>query len=221
MLKTLLTIFHLELILLLRRSSDWLYPICFFLILLTLFPLAFSPEVTRQFFPGCIWIAALLASLLSIQNFFTSDLEDGHLSQLLFSRTPLSVLFIAKLAANWLVTALPLVLLTPLFGSLFHLSTATLLAATLSLLLGTPLLTCVGCLGMTLTIGLRQQGVLLALLMLPLTAPVLIFGVGIVQQAEAGLSFAGPLAFLAGLFVFALTIMPWAIASVVRMGLDD
>lgn len=223
MLKSICFVFYIEFILLLRRSHEWLYPLGFFVIVMSLFPLAFLPDpiFLQKFMPGCVWIAALFASLLSIKNIFFTDKEDGNLEQLLLSQLPLSFIILAKLCAQWLVTELPLVILTPLLGWLFHLPISTLLALSVSLLLGTPILTLIGSFGVALTLGLRQQGALLGLLILPLVTPVLIFGVNIVQQSQAGFSVAGPLAFLAGFSVFAITLLPWAIAATLRVSMDD
>lgn len=223
MLKTLWTVFYIEFILLLRRSQEWLYPLGFFVIVISLFPLAFTPDPAflQKYIPGCIWIAALLASLLSVENIFFSELEDGNLEQLLLSQTPLTFIMLAKLSAQWIVTQLPLILLTPILGVMFHLPLSALFTLCISLLLGTPVLTLIGSLGVALTLGLRQQGVLLGLLILPLVTPVLIFGVNIVQQSQTGFSVAGPMAFLAGLTVFALTLLPWAIAAALRVSTDD
>lgn len=223
MLKAAGWVFYTELLLLLRRSHEWLYPLGFFIVVMSLFPLAVTsdPILLQKIIPGCIWIAALLASLLSIQPLFSADLEDGNLEQWLLSQTSLTLIIVAKLSAQWLVTELPLILLTPVWGSLFHLSGITLFALSGSLLLGTPILMLIGSLGVALTLGLRQQGVLLSLLILPLVVPVLIFGVITVQQAQVGLPIAGPLAFLAGLNFFTITLLPWAIAATLRISMDD
>lgn len=223
MLRAALFIFYSELILLLRRSHEWLYPIAFFIIVVCMFPLAFTPDPAflQKYVPGCIWIAALLASLLSIEHVFATDLEDGHLEQILLSDLPLTAYLLAKLCAQWLVTELPLILITPLLAVMFHLSSFTTFALSLSLLLGTPILTLMGGVGVALTLGLRQQGVLLGLMLLPLVTPVLIFGVSIVQQAQAGIDIAGPIAFLAGLTTFAITLIPFTIAATLRISLDD
>ena len=192
------------------------------MIVICLFPLAFTPDPVflQKYVPGCIWIAALFASLLSIENIFVTDYENGCLEQLLFADIPLTFLMFIKLCAQWLITQLPLILLTPLLGAMFHLSLSSLLALCLSLLLGTPILTLTGSFGVALTLGLRQQGVLLGLLILPLATPVLIFGVTIVQQSQAGFSMIGPLVFLAGLSILAFTLLPWAIAATIRVSLD-
>lgn len=223
MMRALKFVFYTEMLLGLRRSQEWLYPLGFFVIVMSLFPLAFSPDPVflQKYVPGCVWIAALFASLLSIENIFHTELEDGHLEQLLLSEIPLSFLITTKLLAKWLVTEMPLILLTPLIGILFHLSAFSIFILMISLLLGTPILTLIMSLGVALTLGLQNAGVLLGLLILPLTTPVLIFGVNIVQQSQAGLDIVAPCAFLAGLCVFAITLIPWAIAEAVRVGVED
>jgi heme exporter protein B len=223
MLNTFWFVFKSELMLLLRRSQEWLYPTGFFVIVISLFPLALTPDPAflQKCIPGCIWIAALLASLLSVQNIFFTDLEDGNIEQLLLGQTPLTLLILAKLGAQWIVTQLPLIFLTPLLGVMFHLSANVILALCVSLIIGTPILTLLGSLGVALTLGLRQQGVLLGLIFLPLVTPVLIFGVNIVQQTQAGFSISGPLAFLAGLSLLSVTLVPAAIAAALRVSMDD
>lgn len=223
MLKAIISIFYTELILLLRQSQEWIYPLIFFVIVIILFPFALTPDPAflQTFIPGCIWIAALLASLLSIENIFFTDMEDGNLEQMLLSSMPLTLLVSIKLFAKWVVTELPLVILTPIIGVLFHLPFSTILILCLSLLLGTPILTLVGSLGVALTLGLRQQGVLLGLLILPLLIPVLIFSVNIIQQSQAGFSVIGPLAFLSGLLFFAITLLPFTISQTLRISMDD
>jgi heme exporter protein B len=216
-------IFQTEIVLLWRRSQEWLYPLAFFCIIICLFPLAFTPDPAflQKYMPGCIWIAALLASLLAIENIFFTEWEEGYLEQLLLSQIPLSLLMFIKLSAQWIVTQLPLIMLTPLLGFLFHLPLSATLALCASLLLGTPILTLTGSLCAALTLGLRQQGVLLGLLVFPLITPVLIFGVSIVQQSQAGLSIGGPLAFLSGLMILAMMLLPWTIAAMLRAAIDE
>jgi heme exporter protein B len=223
MLKAALFILRIELLLRLRRSQEWMYPIGFFIIVVSLFPLAFTPDPAflQKYVPGCIWIAALFSSLLSIENIFFTETEEGHLEQLLLSQLPLTLLMLIKLTAEWLVTELPLILLIPLLGYLFHLPLSAVMALCVSLLLGTPILTLVGSLGVALTLGLRQQGALLGLLTLPLVTPILLFGTIIVQQSQTGFSIAGPVAFLGGCLLFSVTLIPPAIAAAVRMGVDD
>lgn len=223
MLKTVWHVFYLECLLRVRRSHEWLYPLIFFVMTLCLFPFVFTSDsiALQNFFPGYIWIAALFASLLSIETVFLSDVDEGSLEQFMFSETPLTLLIFAKLFAQWLSSELPLIILTPLLASLFHLPFMVIFYLCCSLLLGTPIFTLLGGFCMALTLGLRQQGVLLGLLLLPLITPVLIFGVGIVQQSQAGFFVSGPLAFLAGCSLFAISSLPWAIAATLRLSLED
>lgn len=223
MLKIFGLVFRQEILLLFRRSQEWLYPLGFFVIVMSLFPLGFTPDPVflQKYVPGCIWIAALLASLLAVENLFFTDIEDGHLEQLLLSPLPLPLIIFAKLCAQWIVTELPLILLIPVLGLMFHLALSTMLILCLSLLLGTPILTLIGSLGVALTLGLRQQGILLGLLILPLVIPILIFGVNIVQRYAIGLDIAGPIAFLAGLLVLAISLLPWVIGATLRVSVDD
>ncbi len=223
MLKTLRMVFYFELLLLWRRSHEWLYPLAFFVIVISLFPFAFSPdpEILKTLIPGGIWIAALFASILSVETIFHADMEEGSMEQWLLSPTPLAFLTLAKLAAHWVTTAVPLILLTPLLGWLFQLPMQSTLILAASLLLGTPILTLLGSFGVALTLGLRQQGVMLALLILPLSAPVLIFGVNMVLQSQAGFSAAGPLLLLAAILMISIIGIPFATASALRIGFDD
>lgn len=223
MLKTLRTVFYFELLFLWRRSQEWLYPVAFFIIVISLFPFAISPDplLLKSFVPGGVWIAAMFASILSIEAIFHADMEEGSLEQWLFSSVPLPFLTLAKLTAHWLTTALPLVILTPFIGWLFQLPSQSILILAASLLFGTPILILLGSLGVALTIGMRQQGVMMSLLILPLSAPVLIFGANMVLQSQAGFSAAGPLALLAGLSLFAVISIPFATAAALKIGLDD
>lgn len=223
MLKTLWTVFYFELLLLWRRSQEWLYPVAFFVIVISLFPFAFSPDplLLQTMIPGGVWIAALFASILSVETIFHADMEEGSLEQWMLSSVPLPFLTLAKLAAHWLATALPLILLTPFIGWLFQLPADATFILAASLLLGTPILTLLGALGVALTIGMRQQGVMMSLLILPLAAPVLIFGVNMVLQSQAGFSASGPLALLAGLLMIAIVGIPFAAAAALKIGLDD
>lgn len=212
-------IFYTELLLLLRRSQEWLYPLVFFIITIFLFPLIFTPqtEILQKHLAGYIWLVALFASFLAIENVFHAEIEDGYLEQLKLNPTPLTFFIIPKLFAQWLIVELPLIFLTPLLAWFFHLSAKTIGILCVSLLLGTPILTLIGSLGVALTLGLRQQGILLGLLILPLISPVLIFSVTMIQQVEAGFSPLGPLAFLAGLTIFAITCLPSVIASALKI----
>lgn len=205
-----------------RHRGELANPLLFFVMVLSLFPLAISPEadILRTLAPGAIWVAALLATLLSLDALFRSDFEDGTLEQMLVSAHPLSLLVLAKVTAHWLVTGLPLLVVAPLLGVLFRLQSDALLALCLTLLLGTPVLSLVGAIGIALTVGLRRGGVLLSLLVLPLYIPVLIFGAHAVDTAAAGLPYQGQLLFLGALLVLALTLAPLAAAASLRISLS-
>lgn len=215
--------FRTECLLLWRRSQTWLYPLCFFAIVISLFPLAFTPDPSflQKYVPGCVWIAALLAGLLSVENIFFADLEDGYLEQLLLSDSPLTAVIFMKMSAQWVIVQLPLVVLTPILGLMFDLPLNAIAALCVSLLIGTPTLLMIGALAAALTIGLRQQGMLLGLLILPLVTPILIFGVNITQQAQAGFSITAPLAFLSGISLLAVILVPWGIAAALKISLDE
>ncbi|GMR07462.1 MAG: heme exporter protein CcmB [Gammaproteobacteria bacterium] len=205
-----------------RNRSQIANPLFFFLMVVTLFPLAISPErsVLQTLAPGVIWVAALLSSLLSLDAVFRSDYEDGSLEQILMSRHPAAVLMMAKVLAHWLLTGLLLLLIAPLLAGMLYLPMNAMLTLVLSLLLGTPVFSLVGAVGVALTVGLGRGGVLLSLLVIPLYLPVLIFGASAVDAAAAGLSVGGQLTLLAAMLVLAITLSPWAIASSLRISLN-
>lgn len=216
-------LFYTECLLGMRRSKDWLFPVCFFVIVVSLFPLAFTPDTTllAKLFPGFIWLAALFSSLISVGTIFTADVEDNHLDQMMLSDIPLSLLITAKLLAHWCMSMLPLILLTPLLSLMFNVAASNAAVLCLGLVVGTPGLLFINSFGTALTLGLKQQGVVLGLLILPFTIPILIFGVSLVLQSQAGINFTGGLAFLAILSLTAILFLPIAIAAVLRAGLDD
>ncbi|NND54913.1 MAG: heme exporter protein CcmB [Gammaproteobacteria bacterium] len=211
-----------DLALAVRRWSDLIQPIIFFTIVCTLFPLAIGQdkELLRAVGPGAVWVAALLATLLSLNTLFREDFEDGTLEQLALSPSPLSVVLLAKTTAHWLVAELPLVLLAPLLAIGFDLPGEGLRALLLTLLVGTPTLSLLGAVGAALTAGLRSASGLLAVLILPLTVPVLIFGARSVDLAIQGQNIDGPLLLLGGITVLALSLTPLATAAAVRVSLD-
>lgn len=211
-----------DLLLAFRHRGELANPLLFFLMIVTLFPLGVSPEpdVLRKIAPGVIWIAALLAALFSLENLFRTDFEDGALEQMLLSAQPLPLLVLAKVLAHWLVSGVPMLLLAPLLGLLLTLPPAAIAALELTLLIGTPLLSLIGAIGVALTVGLRRGGVLLTLLVMPLYIPVLIFATNAVTAAAAGLPIAGQLYFLAALLVLALTLAPLAIAAALRISVS-
>jgi heme exporter protein B len=210
-----------DLTLALRHRSELANPIVFFVVVVTLFPLALGPEkdILMRVAPGIIWVAALLAATLSMDRMFRHDFEDGSLEQLLLTPHPPSALVLAKILAHWLVTGLPLILVSPLLALLLHLPMKALPTLLASLALGTPVLSLVGAIGVALTVGLRRGGLLLTLLVLPLYVPVLIFAAGAVDNATAELAVAGQLYFLAALLVLALTLAPLATAASLRISL--
>lgn len=216
------TLLKRDLTLSLRRSSDWLNPLVFFVIVVTLFPLGVGPdgELLSEIAPGVIWVAALLATLLALDGLFRDDYADGTLEQLLLSPQPLPVLVLAKSTAHWLVSGLPLVLLSPLLALLMQMPLKALPALMLSLVLGTLSLSLIGSIGAALTVALKRGSVLLALLVLPLFIPVLIFGSSCVVAAASGFETGAQLSLLAGLFFLALALAPWATAAALRISAE-
>jgi heme exporter protein B len=202
-----------------RRRSDIFTSVIFFVIVASLFPLGIGPEaqLLRAIGAGVVWVAALLASMLALSRLFAGDYADGTLEQMLLSATPLSVIVIAKVVAHWLAANLPLVLIAPLLGLQFGLTGEALAVLALALALGTPSLSLIGAIGAALTLGLRGGGVLLALLVLPLYAPVLILGSLAVEATAAGLSAQPYLLLLAALSLGALSLAPWAVAAALRI----
>lgn len=190
-----------------RAPQELINPLIFFMIVVSLFPLAISPNVKllQLIAPGVIWVAALLATLLSLDRLFCSDYQDGSLEQLLLSPHPLPVLVIMKIFTHWLLTGLPLIILSPLLGLMLAMPNSAIGALMLSLLIGTPLLSFIGAIGSGLTVGLRGGGLLLTLLVLPLYIPVLIFGSSAVVAAMSGLPYTGHLALLGAFLALALT----------------
>ena len=205
-----------------RRLPDLASPLMFFAIVITLFPLAISPEPTvlREIGPGVLWVAALLATLLALNTLFRSDFDDGSLEQLALSPHPLPLLVLGKILAHWLISGVPLVVLSPLLALTYNLSSNTLQVLALALLIGTPTLSLLGAVGAALTAGVRQAGGLLALLVLPLMLPVLVFGARATTLAATGQDPVGPLYLLAALAVLAITLGPFAIAAAVRVSLE-
>lgn len=211
-----------ELLLSYRRKSDLVNPLIFFLMVATLFPLGVSPDPTflADVAPGVVWVAALLATLLSMDSLFRSDFEDGTLEQILLSPQPLYLVVLAKVLAHWMLTGLPLTLLAPVLGVMLFLPTEGMWGLMLSLLLGTPTLSLVGAIGAALTVGLRKGGVLISLLVLPLYIPVLIFGSAAVQGAVTGLPLGGYLAILGAMLSLGLVLAPLAIGAALRISVS-
>ncbi|MCJ0877582.1 heme exporter protein CcmB [Pseudomonas sp. JI-2] len=209
--------------LLFRRPAELANPLVFFAIVIALFPLAVGPEtqLLQTISPGLVWVAALLAVLLSLDGLFRSDFEDGSLEQWVVSPHPLALLVLAKVLAHWAFSGLALVLLAPLLGLMLGLPLGTIPVLLVSLLLGTPILSLLGAVGAALTVGLKRGGLLLALLILPLYIPVLILGSGALQAALQGLPAVGHLLWLASLTALAVTLAPFAIAAGLKISVGE
>jgi heme exporter protein B len=205
-----------------RRRGDAIQPLMFALMVVAMFPLALGAEPAKlaPIAPGVLWVAVLLAGLLTLDGLFRGDLEDGSLEQLLLSRAPLAWLVGVRVAVHWTVTALPLLLATPLLAELLALPHRLLGPLMLSLALGTPLLSLVGAVVAALTVGIRRSGMLLALLALPLYVPILVFGAGAVAAAAQGLPWIGAIYLLAAGLALALVLAPLAAATALRIALS-
>ena len=211
-----------DLILAWRRRADVLSTLFFFVIVVSLFPLGIGPEtqLLRSIAPGVVWVAALLASMLSLGRLFENDHQDGTLEQMLLTPQPLYLIVLGKVFAQWLVSEVPLVLIAPLLGVQFGLSQDTLLVLFASLLIGTPILSLIGSIGAALTLGLRGGGVLISLLVLPLYIPVLIFGAGAVDASIVGTSPLANVELLTAFLVLTLVFAPWATSAGLRISLE-
>ncbi|TQV71426.1 heme exporter protein CcmB [Aliikangiella marina] len=211
-----------ELSVVFRSQSEFIYPVAFFVMVTTMFPLAVSPEPTQLAFiaPGVIWVASLLSLLLSLHAFYQADFDDGSLEQLLLSGVSGYSIVLSKVVANWIVTGLPLVLVAPVIGILLNLDTHANLVAMLALLLGTPSLCFIGAIGMSLTLGLRNGGVLLTLLVLPLFIPILIFGAATVEAASMGRPYIGQVAVLAAALILSGFFAPFAASAAMKISID-
>jgi heme exporter protein B len=218
----LLTVIRRDLLLAMRRKNEMLTALFFFIIVVSLFPLGIGPEpqLLKKIAPGVLWVAALLATMLSLNRMFAADHTDGTLEQLVLSPTPLGLLVAGKIAAHWLTSGLPLVVLAPVLGLQFDLSVGALGVLVVALLLGTPLLSLIGAIGAALTLGVRGGGVLLSLLVLPLYVPALIFGAGAVEAHISGLGAGGHLSLLAALLALAAFFAPWATTAALRIALE-
>ena len=214
--------FRRDLRLAFRRLGQLTQPVAFFLIVVTLFPLALSPEprLLRSIAPGVLWVAALLASLLALESVFRTDLEDGTLEQLVISGQPLALLLMAKTGAHWVVTGLPLVVVAPAVAVSLGVPSEAFGAFVLSLLLGTAVLSLLGAIGAALTLGSRRGSVLMSLLVLPLAIPVLIFGARSTDLAMNDLPPDAGIWLLAALLILGLTLAPFAMAAAVRISLE-
>jgi heme exporter protein B len=211
-----------DLILAWRRRTDVLATLFFFVIVVSLYPLGIGPDVQllRRIAPGVVWVAALLASMLSLGRLFGNDYQDGSLEQLLLTPQPVYLLVVGKVFAHWLVSEIPLVVIAPVVGLQFGLSENTLAIIVVSLLLGTPVLSLIGSIGAALTLGLRSANVLVAILVLPLYVPVLIFGAGAIDASIGGLSAQPYLLLEAATLVLAMVFAPWATSAALRISME-
>jgi len=222
MLSAMLTIVRRELLIAFRRQADILNPLWFFIIVITLFPLSIGPEpnLLARIAAGIVWVAALLSALLSLERLFRDDYQDGALEQMMLMPVPLPVAVIAKVIAHWLLTGLPLILISPLLAILLSLDFNTWFAVVLTLMIGTPTLSFIGAIGVALTVGLQKGGVLLSLLILPLYIPILIFATSAIDAASLGMAYNGQLAVLGAMLAGAATLTPFAISASLRVSVN-
>ncbi|HDR1160380.1 TPA: heme exporter protein CcmB [Pasteurella multocida] len=218
-----LAIIKRELQIAMRKQAEILNPLWFFLLVITLFPLVIGPDpkLLARIAPGIAWVSALLSALLSFERLFRDDFVDGSLEQLMLTAQPLALTALAKVIAHWLLTGLPLILLSPIAALLLSLEVEIWWALVLTLLIGTPVLSCLGAIGVALTVGLRKGGVLLSLLVVPLFIPVLIFSASVLEAASLSLPYSGQLAILGAILAGSVTLSPFAIAAALRISLDQ
>lgn len=222
MLRFLFTVIRRDLLLAARRKGDWLTSQFFFVMVVSMFPLGIGPEpdLLRRVAPGVMWVAALLASLLSLSRLFADDHRDGSLEQMLLSPEPPVLLALGKAVAHWLIYGIPLLLIAPVMGIQFSLPADAIGVLMLSLLIGSPVLSLLGSVGAALTLGLRGGGVLLTLLILPLYVPALIFGAGAVSATLSGVGAEANLSLLAAFMVLTLMVAPWVAAAALRISIE-
>jgi len=205
------------------KRNEWINPIVFLVLVQSLFPLALggNPELLVNIAPAVIWVSALLATLVSLDSLFRDDFDDGSMEQMYLSASPFYVFTFAKIISHWLLSGLPLVLICPLLAMSFGIELRVLPVIFLSLMLATPVLCCISSLATALTLNARRGGVLLSLIILPLYVPVLVFATGALAQANIGTSAAGALYMLAALFIFALSVTPFALSAALKVSLSD
>jgi heme exporter protein B len=222
MLNVVSQIIRRDLLLAIRQKSDVLNTLFFFVVVVTMVPLGIGPEpaLLRDIAPGVVWVAALLAAILSLPRLFANDYADGTLEQMLLSAEPLPLIVLGKAVAHWLTTGLPLTAMAIAFGVLFDLDINAGLVLVASLAIGTPVLSLIGSIGAALTLGVRGGGVLTSLLVLPLYIPVLIFGAGSVGAAASGLGVTAYFLLLGAFLLFAAVLMPWAGAVALRISVE-
>lgn len=222
MISAFFAIIRRDLLLAFRRRAEAANPVFFFILVVTLFPLALGaqPRLLQAMAPGVIWVAALLAALLSLDGLFRSDFEDGSLEQIILSPHPLTILVLGKIIAHWLITGLPLLLVAPLLAVFLGLPAQAMGTLLLTLILATPLLSLIGAIGVALTVGLRRGGMLLSLLVLPLYVPVLIFASSAVDRAAEGLPVGAQINILAAMLCLAVVLTPLPAAAALKMSVN-
>lgn len=215
----LLSIFKRDLSLAFRQRAELVQPLLFFVLVISLFPLGVGPgpETLRKIGPGVIWVAAILSSLLGMERLFRDDFLDGSLEQVMLSSVPMPLFALVKVVSHWLTSIVPLLVLSPLFALFLNLSNEMYIALVLTLLIGTPLLSLVGAIAVGLTVGLQRGGVLLALLLLPIFVPLLIFATSAVDAAYLQLPYTAHLAIIGAMLLLALALAPFAIAYALRV----
>ncbi|MBA1444006.1 MAG: heme exporter protein CcmB [Chromatiales bacterium] len=211
-----------DLVLAYRRRAELANPLLFFVLVTAMFPLGIGndPKLIQAVGPGVIWVAALLAALLSLDTMFRSDFDDGTLEQFMLSAHPISVLVLAKILAHWMITGLPLFIAAPLLAMMLNVPTDAIPTLMLTLVLGTPVLSLIGSVGVALTVGLRRGGVILSLLVLPLYVPVLIFATDAVKTSIVGIPTSAQISFLAAMLIGSLVLAPLATAASLRISLS-
>lgn len=222
MLSALFTVIQRDLLVAFRRRAELMNPVLFYVIVVTLFPLGVSPDVEflSQLAPGVVWVAALLAALISMESIFRQDFDDGSIEQLFLSQHPPTLLIFGKVIAHWLITGVPMLVIIPLMALLLYIPNQAIPTLFVTVLLGTPILSLIGAIGVALTAGLRGGGVLLGLLVLPLYIPVLIFASSAVGSAIDGLAVSGQLAILGAGLILALILAPLAISASLKISMS-
>ena len=215
---TVMAIIRRDLSLVIRQGSDAFVVIIFFIVTVTLFPLGVSPDplILQNLASGIVWVGALLAAMLSLDRLFQTDYDDGSLELLVLSPYPLEIVVLCKCFVHWLTTGLPIMVISPVLALMLNIKTGAFLYLITSMALGTPIISLLGAVGAALVLGSRRSGVLIALLIIPLTIPILLFGVGAIQAATEGYSASSPLMFLGALLLFSIALCPWVVASSLR-----
>ena len=205
-----------------RFRAELINPLAFFVMVITLFPLALGAEIAllKRIAPAIIWVAALLASLMSIESLFRADYDDGSLELMVMTPHPLSILVMAKVMGHWLTSSVPLLFIAPLMGMMLHMDADIIGVLMLTLLLGTPVLSLIGGIAVALTLGLRKGGALLAILVLPLYVPILIFASSAIDAAMTGFPVSGHLSMMCAILFLALTLTPLPTAAALKMSLS-